>query len=212
MGLLYTIGHSQHTFEYFCKLLNSYNINYILDVRSTPYSNYAKIYNSENLRVLLLYKNISYSYMGKYFGARPRNIELYSKEGYLDFEKVAQSDVFIKGMKNVILGLSRGNNIALMCTEKDPIDCHRAILVARAFTINGINVTHILPDGSLQTQKELDKRLLDMYFPDRTHLSFFNFCNIANEEEILKLAYRKRNKKIGYHLQNWHHSAIYRSL
>ena len=207
MGLLYTIGHSQHTFEYFCKLLNSYNINYILDVRSTPYSNYAQIYNSENLRVLLSYKNISYSYMGKYFGARPRNIELYSKDGYLDFEKVAQSDVFIKGMQNVILGLRRGNNIALMCTEKDPIDCHRAIMVARAFTINGINVTHILPDGSLQTQKELDKRLLDMYFPDRTSLSFFNFCNIANEE-ILKLAYRKRNKKIGYHLQNWHHSAI----
>lgn len=208
MGLLYTIGHSQHDFEYFSGLLKRNNINYVLDVRSTPYSKYAETYNREQLSELLLGKNITYSYMGKYFGARPENMELYNEEGYLDFEKVAQSDFFIKGMKNVILGLNRGNNIALMCTEKDPIDCHRAILVARTFALNQVKVTHILPDGRLQTQEELDERLLDMYFPDRAQLTIFNFNNILDDEENLKLAYKERNREIGYHLQNKQHAVV----
>lgn len=82
----------------------------------------------------------------------------------MDFEKVAQSERFNIGVKNVILGLEQNNNIALMCTEKDPIDCHRAILVARAFELRGIEVNHILSDGTLQNQRKLDERLLDMYF------------------------------------------------
>ena len=208
MGLLYTIGHSQHDFEYFSELLKNNNINYLLDVRSTPYSRYAETYNRDYLSKLLMRKNIIYAYMGKYFGARPENIELYNEDGYLDFEKVAQSEFFVKGIKNVVLGLSKGNNIALMCTEKDPIDCHRAILVARAFDLKGINVTHILPDGGLQTQEKLNERLLDMYFPDRAQLSIFNYDKVMNDEEKLKIAYRERNKEIGYHLHNMQHAVV----
>lgn len=208
MGLLYTIGHSQHDFEYFSDLLKKYDINYLLDVRSVPYSRYAETYNKEQLSGLLSAKGINYSFMGKYFGARPDNLELYNEEGYLDFEKVSHSDLFIKGMQNVSLGLNRGNNIVLMCTEKDPIDCHRAIMVARSFYRNGIDVMHILPDGNLQTQQELDERLLDKYFPDRAQLSIFNFNNIVDDEENIKLAYRKRNKEIGYHLQHKKYAVV----
>ena len=104
-------------------------------------------------------EGITYFFMGKFFGARPDNTDLYSKEGYLDFEKTSRSDLFITGMENVKLGLKKGNNIVLMCTEKDPIDCHRAIMVARAFSLEGIDIQHILPDGKLQTQQELDRRL-----------------------------------------------------
>lgn len=103
-------------------------------------------------------------------------------------------------MENVILGLEKGNNIALMCTEKDPIDCHRAIMVARAFALNGVNVKHILADGSLQNQAELDERLLNMYFPDRAQMSIFASDNDMTGEEMLKIAYKKRNAQIGYHL------------
>lgn len=202
MGLLYTIGHSQHDFRYFSELLKDNHINYVLDVRSNPYSKYAETYNREYLTARLLEENIKYSFMGKYFGARQENIELYNKDGYLDFEMMSHSALFIKGMKNVILGLNQGNNIALMCTEKDPIDCHRAIMVARAFYLNGIDVSHILPDGRLQVQEELDERLLDMYYPNRAQLSLFNFKDALDDKELLKLAYKKRNKEIGYHLQS----------
>lgn len=200
MGLLYTIGHSQHEFEYFNSLLKKYDINHLLDVRSTPYSKYAETYNREKLSSLLYSRGIEYTFMGKFFGARPNNIQLYCKEGYLDFEKVAHSDLFVKAMQNVILGLERGNNIALMCTEKDPLDCHRAIMVARAFSLNGIDTNHILFDGKLQTQGELDQRLLNKYFPDRAQYSLFDYYNVESDDENIKLAYKERNKEIGYHL------------
>lgn len=201
MGLLYTIGHSRYEFEYFANLLKKFKINYLLDVRSTPYSKYAETFNREQLENSLASEGITYFFMGKFFGARPDNTDLYSKEGYLDFEKTSRSDLFITGMENVKLGLKKGNNIVLMCTEKDPIDCHRAIMVARAFSLEGIDVQHILPDGKLQTQQELDRRLLDRYFPDRTQLSLFDYNDPVNDEEIIKSAYRKRNKEIGYHLE-----------
>ena len=125
---------------------------------------------------------------------------MYNNKGYLDFEKVAQSERFNIGVKNVILGLEQNNNIALMCTEKDPIDCHRAILVARAFELRGIEVNHILSDGTLQNQRKLDERLLDMYFPEREQLSIFNYNDIPDDDEYITRAYRKRNEEIGYHI------------
>lgn len=200
MGNLFTIGHSKYTTEYFISLLEKNNINYVLDVRSTPYSKYAEQFNRENVHMFLEKNGIKYSYMGKYFGARPPEVSLYSEEGYLDFEKVIQSERFHIGMENVILGLKKGNKIALMCTEKDPIDCHRAIMVARAFDRKRIEVNHILSDGDLQTQRELENRLLEKYFPDREQLSLFNYQNVVSDEEYIVQAYRKRNKDIGYYI------------
>ena len=107
---------------------------------------------------------------------------------------------FKKGLNNIIKGLKQNNNICLMCTEKDPIDCHRAIMVARAFSLKGIDVSHILQNGEIQTQKELDERLLDLYFPDRNQLSLFAEDNLSREQMLVE-AYRKRNKKIGYEME-----------
>ncbi|MCI6190044.1 MAG: DUF488 domain-containing protein [Clostridium sp.] len=202
MGNLFTIGHSQHTVNYFVALLKKYNINYVLDVRSTPYSKYAEQFNRENISSFLNKVNINYSFMGKYFGARPLEKSLYAAEGYLDFEKVAQSERFNKAMENVILGLEGGNKIALMCTEKDPIDCHRAIMVSRAFNKKkGIEVEHILPNGDIQTQKELDNRLVNKYFANRGQLSLFNYEDTMSEEEYISQAYHKRNEEIGYRIE-----------
>lgn len=199
MGRLYTIGHSQHKFDYFAYLLNLNEINCVVDVRSVPYSKYVDSYNKNVLKKELSNISINYYDMGRYFGARPKDICLYSEDGCLDFEKVIKTDLFNKGLDNVILGLKKGNNIALMCAEKDPIDCHRAIMVARAFSLKGINAIHILPDGKLQSQCDLDKRLLDEYFPNRMQISIFDDNNKTNDE-MIKLAYKMRNKQIGYHL------------
>ncbi len=208
MGKLFTIGHSQYTPEYFIKLLEKHSVNYVLDVRSTPYSRHAEQFNRESIHTFLDRNGIRYSYMGKYFGARPVELSLYNPKGYLDFEKVAQSERFNIGVENVILGLERGNKIALMCTEKNPIDCHRAIMVARAFDLKGIEVNHILSDGDIQTQRELDNRLLDMYFGDRKQLSIFNYNNVISDEEYIIQAYRKRNEEIGYRINQKQFVAI----
>lgn len=198
-NILYTIGHSQHDVEYFVYMLQKYQINFILDVRSTPYSQFAASYNRENIKAILKNEDIEYSFMGKYFGARPDDIKLYAKEGYLDFEKTRKSVKFQNGVENVIKGIQSGNNIALMCTEKDPIECHRAIMVARTFFEKGISVQHILADSTLESHNELNHRLIDLYFPDRYQISLFSYEN-KSDEECLEEAYRYHNKKIGYYL------------
>ncbi len=134
-NILFTIGHSQHEISYFIESLRKYEINYILDVRSTPYSQFAAQYNKNSIKVMLNEVGINYVFMGKYFGARQEDDSLYAKEGYLDFQKTAQSTNFKAGVANVLKGIGAGNRIALMCTEKDPIECHRAILVGKAFGI-----------------------------------------------------------------------------
>jgi len=202
LGELFTIGHSQYSTNYFISLLNKYRIDYLLDVRSIPYSKYAEQYNKENISRELNSVNIKYSFMGKYFGARPQNMELYNDEGYLDFERVRRSRDFNKGIENVILGLNQGHRIVLMCTEKEPLDCHRAILVARAFEIRMIYAKHILSNGKILTQHQLNEQLLQKYFPDRKQLSLFTYEKQISEEEYLVEAYKKRNSEIRYYIDH----------
>lgn len=195
MGYLYTIGHSTFPKEHLLKLLKKYEIDYLLDVRSTPFSKYTPQYNSDILKSYLLDEGINYAAMGKYFGARQENPAFYPN-GYLDFELFRASSMFVQGFENVKKGLI-DHNIALMCTEKDPIDCHRAIMVARGFELNGVEVRHILNDATILTQEELNQMLLDRYFPDRGQLSLFQEQNKTDEEYLVE-AYALRNKEIGY--------------
>ncbi len=200
MGQLYTIGHSTYPESHFLELLQYYGIQYVLDVRSTPFSKYAPQYNSNNLQDYLKVNGIVYAPMGKYFGARREDRSLYHVDGYLDFEAVRDSDLFIKGKMNVLKGLEK-YHIALMCTEKDPFDCHRAILVARGFELDGIDVKHILHDFSYISQEDLNQRLLEKYFPDRGQISLFEEEN-RSDSDYLKEAYRIRNREIGYRIDH----------
>lgn len=203
MGL-YTIGHTNHTHEEFLNLLQMYEINYILDIRSIPYSKYTPQFNKETISYFLKENGIEYYQMGKYFGARPNDRSLYSEKGYLDFEKVRESKNFIYGLENIKKGLQGGNNIALMCTERDPFDCHRAIMVSRGFELSEIDVQHIRDDGNLESQKKINERLLKnlekKYKIDIYQYSFFS--ENKSLDEWLKEAYRLRNKEIGFHIQN----------
>ena len=100
-------------------------------------------------------------------------------------------------MDNVVRGMET-KRIALMCLEKKPIDCHRAILVANAFYCKGYSIKHILENGKIETHQELNEELLDLYYPDRNQISFFEN---RTDEDYLEDAYKIRNKEIGYHLE-----------
>lgn len=195
-GQLYTIGHSTLPEGRFIELLEHFRIEYLLDVRSTPYSRYVPQYNKDTIENVLRGAGIQYAHMGKHFGARQENKAFYNAEGYLDFERFRESAQFKAGLNNVKKGLEK-HNIALMCTEKNPIDCHRAIMVARGFELDGTQVMHILHDSTAITQEEFNQQLLNRYFPDRDQISMFQEEE-KQQEDLLVLAYRKRNKKIGY--------------
>lgn len=95
--------------------------------------------------------------------------------------------------------MKRDYKIALMCAEKDPLCCHRCILVARAFFEKGYNVIHLLTNGKTETQEEINLRLLEKYYPNRNQLTLFE--SMIDDKELLNMAYRKQNAEIGYRLE-----------
>ena len=202
MQKVYTIGHSIHSIDFFLKLLNKFDINCVIDVRSTPFSKYAPQYNISEIKKLLNSNGIYYLFMGKEFGARQTDTTLYDSNGLLNFEKVIKSNQFQFGIKRVKEGLDKGFNITFMCTEKDPIDCHRSILVGRAFHDEKFDVLNIIEDGYIQTQEELIERLLNHYFPTRNQATIFDYIERDKKEEnLVREAYRLRNKDIAYKLE-----------
>jgi hypothetical protein len=112
----------------------------------------------------------------------------------VDFEKFARSEIFLDGINRIAHGYNNGMVIALMCAEKDPISCHRAILVSRNLT--EYDIRHIVPGGEDITQSQLENRLLDEYFTDRNQLTLLD--EQKTDEELIKEAYRLKNQKIGY--------------
>ena len=200
MHYIYTIGHSTNTLESFINLLDKYKINCVIDVRGIPFSKYASQYNRENIKYTLNNLGIHYIYMGDVLGARRKEPELYSKEGYLDFEKVQKDSIFLNGVNRVIEGIAKGYIITFMCAEKEPLSCHRSILLGREFQHNKYNVYHILENGEIETQSALEEKLLDMYFKGRNQISLFEMQEDDNIDKLISDVYRLQNKKIGYHL------------
>ena len=197
---LFTIGHSTQSVETFINLLLLHSINCVVDVRSTPYSQYASQFNEPDIKAALKKAGIQYINMGKEFGARRDNPKLYDTDGKLDFEKVPLDDDFINGVNRIKDGLKKDYNIAFMCTEKDPQDCHRCILVGKTFNdILGIHVENIKINGDLVSQAEIGKLLVERYFPERSQVSLFSADN-KTEQEYIEEAYKIRGREIAYQI------------
>ena len=196
---VYTIGYSGFSVNDFVATLKANHISLIVDVRSQPYSQWFSDYNRETLEKTLKQAGIYYRNYAAEFGARQENRSYYSSEGYLDFGKFAKSPQFLQGYKKLVKSMKQNYCFALMCAEKDPFNCHRAILVSRAFHEAGYKVVHLMPKGMKMTQKDVEKRLLEMYFPNRNQITLFS--KILGEDECLIQAYRKRNAEIGYSIE-----------
>lgn len=202
MGL-FTVGHSTYDLEYFLELIKYYNINCIVDVRSTPYSKYSSQFNLESIRTFLKLNNIAYIYMGKEFGARRSDRKLYANEGYLDFEKVKEDNDFKLGIRRIEDGIEKGYNIAFMCTEKNPIECHRCILVGKNLKDLGHKVLNIVNKDICISQDDIELELLNKYYPDRNQISLLPDMNFANmdDKKLIEESYKRRNKEIGYTIE-----------
>ena len=199
MASVFTIGYAAFNIDDFIEILKNNKISHLIDVRSNPMSEYFQDFNSFNLEPKLKQHNIIYENLALEFGARQENKEFFSEKGFVDFEKFTQSEQFRNGLIKIKNGLSQGTNFVLMCAEKDPINCHRSIMIAHAMQKEEIEVLHIMPDKLLQQQSKIDKRLLELYFSARNQLNLFT--GNSDEQELIVQAYKKQNEKIGYRLE-----------
>ena len=189
---IFTIGYAGFRVDEFVDALDYHGVSAVIDVRSVPFSSYHPEYNAPVICGVLADRKICYRDFSREFGARQQDRKFYAKDGYMDFEKFAESEQFNEGVQKIRDGMSN-YVFALMCAEKDPINCHRAILVARKFHKLGINVIHIMPYCEHITHKELEIRLLDKYCPEMIYEELF-------ASDWLGEAYRRCNKKIGWRM------------
>lgn len=192
---LFTIGYSGFAIEDFIAVLKKNSIGALVDIRSSPYSKYFKDYDITSLKFILNEKKIYYLFFGNELGARPEDHSLYTN-GVADFSKMANSKSFRNGCERVREGLNKFS-ICLMCAEKDPATCHRAILVTNNFRniYPEINIFHIYSPSKIESQEQLDIRIMTINKLDQGDL-------LKSEIERQKDAYLSQEKKIAYTIES----------
>ena len=163
---VFTIGHSNHSFEEFLSLLVRHGVDTLADVRSAPYSRFAPHFDHEALSGALGREGVKYQYYGRELGGRPKNPACY-EAGRVQYDRVKQTESFRRGLKRLRDELVAGS-VALMCAEKEPLYCHRTLLVAEALDEppdegEHVHVEHILANGGVERHRTTIDRLLAKY-------------------------------------------------
>jgi len=186
-NVVYTIGHSTHSYEELLRLLREAGVTAVADVRSSPYSRHQPQFNREELKEEFRRDKISYAFLGAELGGRPKDKRLFC-DRVADYEKMARTSEFESGLDRIASG-SRDFRIALMCSEHDPLDCHRCLLVGRALKFRDIEVKHILFNGCQKSQDEIEQELILMLKQNRSDLF---------PDDQIAAAYRDRAMRVAF--------------
>ena len=144
---IFTIGHSNHDMSLFLDLLRRHEIETVVDVRSEPYSRWATQFNKSEIETALVEAGIGYRFSGREIGGKPKDETLLNC-GVTDYDKLAATAEFRSELAEVVK-LASERRVALMCSEADPYECHRERLLAKELRVRGVDVIHILADGSV---------------------------------------------------------------
>jgi uncharacterized protein (DUF488 family) len=187
----YSIGHSNIPAERFVTMLRATGVCAMADVRSTPVSRFCPWFSAKNLAPLLAGEGVAYLPYGKTLGGRPRDSALYCN-GIADYEAMARQPEFAASLGRLLVDASRTKGcVCLLCAERDPLDCHRCLLVGRALANHGQRIGHILFDGTIEPHPATEQRLLAL---DAESGGLF----AAGQDERLAAAYHHRNRAVAY--------------
>jgi uncharacterized protein (DUF488 family) len=187
---LLTVGHSTHPIEDFLELLKGAGVNAIVDVRSVPFSRRFPWFSRDRLAERLRTEGIDYLWL-EALGGRPKNPSLY-REGVADYEAMAALPDFREALDRVKRA-ARKSRLCLMCAEREPLDCHRCLLIGRALAGRSMRIGHILADGAIEPHHRTEERLLA--------LSGKSADLFADRKARLAEAYRKRMRAAGTRLK-----------
>jgi uncharacterized protein (DUF488 family) len=191
--VLFTIGHSNLAADQFLAQLKAHGVTAIADVRSVPFSRRFPWFSSRTLADRLHSKGIAYVMMGDALGGRPANAALY-RDGVADYEAMAGTPDFQAGLDRVV-GAMGQHRLCLMCSEREPLDCHRCLLVGRMLARRGVTTGHILGDGSIERHSATEERLLAGPRAGTGDL-------FGDRESRLSEAYRRRARRIAARLSD----------
>lgn len=154
--MLWTIGHSNHTPERLLELLKQHAVEVVVDVRSSPFSRYNPQFNREQLAAFLAGK-LRYAWMGDSIGGRPPGESFYDEAGHVLYGPLSRTAEFTRGLEQLERNIAR-HRIALLCSEAEPAECHRHLLICRSLRDRGLpagEIGHILSDGTVRSEAQM---------------------------------------------------------
>ena len=188
-----TVGHSNHTLEVFFELLTLHGVTAVADVRSAPYSRFNPQFNREQFAGSLKASGFRYAFLGRELGGRSDDPSCYEC-GRIRYDRLARTPRFRDGLERLLRGAGR-YCIALMCAEKEPLDCHRTLLVGHELDKCGVDVAHILADGALESHAGAMNRLLaDLEFETEDDL----FNRHRTRDQLIEEAIAQQAKRVGH--------------
>jgi uncharacterized protein (DUF488 family) len=195
---LLTVGHSNHDPATLVEMLRREKVAVVADVRSSPFSGRLPQFNRPSLESLLSQNRIAYLYLGDLLGGRPCDDALYDERGRIDYELVRETPAFALGLARLLQAAEAGG-VAMLCAEEDPLDCHRALLIAPALVERGVRPLHLRKSG-VETTDEMERRLLRETGLERL-LEPDLFTPVPDDTErrrVLTEAYRLMGQRKGY--------------
>jgi uncharacterized protein (DUF488 family) len=152
-----TIGHSNGPLEGLIELLLQHHVAVLVDTRSQPYSRHSPHFSRETLQQAVREAGARYLFMGDSLGGRPSARECYDTEGRVSYDKVEERDFYKQGIERLVDGIGR-YRVCILCSEEDPIRCHRRLLIGRTLLRRGIEVNHIRGDGTVEMEAAVQAR------------------------------------------------------
>jgi len=186
---VYTVGHSTHSMDRLIDILKSNEISEVVDVRSQPYSRFQPQFNRSDIEGPLRAAGIGYLFLGQELGARSNDTSCYVN-GRVQYQRIAATKGFERGIDRVLIE-SGSNKLALMCAEKEPLECHRTLLVGQALFSQGVSVVHIHSDGRQENHSDALIRLHGMVGLPLEDL-------FRTSEELLSEALRIQEERVAY--------------
>ena len=158
---IFTIGYGARSMDEFVEALTAAGAEYLVDVRSAPYSRFKPEFSQDPLAARLEREGIRYVFMGDVLGGRPDDPSCYGPDGRVDYERCRHRPAFQDGLASLEAGWEGGHRIVLMCSEGKPHECHRTKLVAEELVRMGVPVSHIDERGVERSHESVMELITD---------------------------------------------------
>lgn len=156
---IYSIGHGNKKIEDFIAELKSFKIQFLLDIRSKPYSKWNPQFNQAALDLELKNNGITYVFVGDTLGGLPEDRSCYDYDGKVVYDLIKEKDFFKQGLERLTTANEKKINLAIMCSESKPEECHRSKLIGQELLNKEISLKHIVSDKRVKSQETVMNEL-----------------------------------------------------